>query len=114
MAGQWTRTIPASEIPDGGARTVKKAGKQIAVFRAGAEVHAVDNRCPHEGYPLASGAVQDGILTCEWHNWKFRLCDGVCELGGEDVQHYPARVEDGVVWIDLADPPFNPSGPRAV
>ncbi len=105
MAGQLTRTIPASEIPEGGARTVKKAGKQIAVFRAGGEVHAVDNRCPHEGYPLASGAVQDGILTCQWHNWKFRLCDGVCELGGEDVQHYPARVEDGVVWIDLADPP---------
>ena len=105
MAGQWTRTIPVAEIPEGGARTVKKAGKQIAVFRAGGQVHAVDNRCPHEGYPLASGAVQDGILTCEWHNWKFRLCDGVCELGGEDVQHYPARVEDGVVWIDLADPP---------
>ena len=81
MAGQWTRTIPASEIPDGGARTVKKAGKQIAVFRAGGEVHAIDNRCPHEGYPLAARRVQDGILTCEWHNWKFRLCDGVCVHG---------------------------------
>ena len=105
MAARWTRTIPVTEIPEGGARTVKRGGKQIAMFRAGEEVHAVDNRCPHEGYPLASGTVQDGILTCEWHNWKFRLCDGVCEMGGEDVQHYPARVEDGVVWIDLNDPP---------
>ncbi len=104
-AARWTRTIPVREIPEGGARTVKVAGKQIAVFRAGAEVHAVDNRCPHEGYPLASGTVQDGVLTCEWHNWKFRLCDGVCELGGEDVQHYPARIEDGVVWLDLTDRP---------
>ncbi len=105
MAARWTRTIPVTEIPEGGARTLKRGGKQIAVFRAGEQVHAVDNRCPHEGYPLASGTVQDGILTCEWHNWKFRLCDGVCEMGGEDVQHYPARVEDGVVWIDLSDPP---------
>jgi nitrite reductase/ring-hydroxylating ferredoxin subunit len=111
MAEAWTRTIPVADIPEGGARTVKRGGKQLAVFRTAGRVHAVDNRCPHEGYPLASGAVQDGLLTCEWHNWKFRLCDGVCELGGEDVRHYPARVEDGVVWIDLADPPAGDVAP---
>ncbi|HWM84943.1 MAG TPA: Rieske (2Fe-2S) protein [Kofleriaceae bacterium] len=105
MEARWTRIMPVAEIPEGGACTVKQGGKQLAVFRAGGEVHAIDNRCPHEGYPLASGALQEGVLTCEWHNWKFRLCDGVCVLGGEDVQRYRTRVEDGVVWIDLADPP---------
>jgi nitrite reductase/ring-hydroxylating ferredoxin subunit len=114
----WTRTIPVADIPPGGARTVKQEGKQLAVFRAAAapgtpdEIHAVDNRCPHEGYPLAQGIVQDGMLTCEWHNWKFRLCDGVCVLGGEDVRRYPVRVEDGAVWIDLADPPAAAQAPR--
>lgn len=87
--------------------------KQIVLFRlASGEVHAIDNRCPHQGYPLSTGMLKDGILTCEWHNWKFRLCDGVCVLGGEDVRHYPVRIEDGGIWLDLGDPPGEAQQPR--
>ena len=35
----------------------------IAVFYHGGQVHAVDNRCPHMGFPLHRGTVKDGILT---------------------------------------------------
>ena len=76
------------------------------------EIHAIDNRCPHEGYPLSTGMLKDGVLTCEWHNWKFRLCDGVCILGGEDVRRYPVRVHEGAIWLDLADPPAQAQQPR--
>jgi len=92
----------ADEVRAGKAKVVKPDGHQIALFRTeDGELHAVDNRCPHEGYPLAEGVVRDGVLTCEWHNWKFRLCDGVCTVGGEDVRHYPVRVEGGEVFVDL-------------
>jgi nitrite reductase/ring-hydroxylating ferredoxin subunit len=80
--------------------------RQLALFRLGERVHAVDNRCPHEGYPLVQGSVSDdGLLTCLWHNWKFRLADGACVLGGDDVRAYPVEVRDGEVWVDLAEPP---------
>jgi NAD(P)H-dependent nitrite reductase small subunit len=102
----WTRVIEVDRIPPDRAATVKQGGKQIAVFRvAPDQLRAVDNLCPHEGYPLSTGSVKDGVLTCEWHNWKFRLCDGVCVQGGEDVRSYPLRVEGGAVWLDLTDPP---------
>ena len=102
----FKRALPLDELAPERPRTVKLDGRQIAVFRlTGDEVRAVDNLCPHEGYPLASGTVKDGLLTCEWHNWKFRLCDGVCVKGGEDVRSYPVRIEDGAVWLDLDDPP---------
>ena len=48
----------------------------------------------------------DCVLTCNWHNWKFRLHDGECVLGGDHVRSYPARVDDGFVWVDLTDPPI--------
>ena len=80
--------------------------RQIALFKTGDDVYAIDNRCPHEGYPLAVGNVNsDCVLTCNWHNWKFRLQDGECVLGGDHVRSYPTRVEDGHAWIDVADPP---------
>lgn len=118
---QWTRVLPADELEVERPRTIKLADaengaqprKQVVLFRlTSGEIHAIDNRCPHEGYPLSTGMLKDGILTCEWHNWKFRLCDGVCILGGEDVRHYPVRVEEGAIWLDVTDPPTQAHQPR--
>ena len=78
---------------------------QIAVFLHAEAVHAVDNRCPHEGYPLSEGAVSDdGILTCNWHNWKFQLVDGNCLLGGDHVRAYPTEVRGDEVWVEVVQP----------
>jgi nitrite reductase/ring-hydroxylating ferredoxin subunit len=97
--------LPLPAIEDGGVRTVKVEGHQLAVFRRGEQLHAIDNRCPHEGYPLASGSLSGNLLTCEWHNWKFELDSGRCLLGGEDVRAYTLR-RDGDRWlVDLAEPP---------
>jgi len=80
--------------------------KQIAVFRVDGSVYAIDNRCPHEGYPLAAGHLSDEcVLTCNWHNWKFRLDTGECLIGGDDVRSYPTKIEAGDAWVNVADPP---------
>ena len=80
--------------------------RQIALFAIDDRIFAVDNRCPHEGYPFAAGDVTDDcVLTCNWHNWKFRLSDGECLLGGDNVRSYPTRRQDGHLWIDISDPP---------
>ena len=82
-------------------------GKQIALFEtADGGLHACDNRCPHEGYPLAEGALDGGcILTCNWHNWKFDLASGANLLGGDRLRVYPVDERGGEVWVDIADPP---------
>jgi nitrite reductase/ring-hydroxylating ferredoxin subunit len=101
----WEKTIPLSELT-GHPRVFKRPPRQVALFLVGERVFAVDNRCPHEGYPLAEGKVDDAcVLTCNWHNWKFRLEDGECLLGGDHVRAYPTRVVDGLVQVDFADPP---------
>jgi nitrite reductase/ring-hydroxylating ferredoxin subunit len=101
----WVKTVPCSELQR---RPVafQHPPKQVALFSVAGSVYAVDNRCPHEGYPLVEGHVDDACtLTCNWHNWKFRLSDGRCILGGDHVRSYETRVEDGYVWLNLADPP---------
>ncbi|MGJ8687402.1 MAG: Rieske (2Fe-2S) protein [Spongiibacteraceae bacterium] len=39
-------------------------------------LHAVENRCPHLGLPIAKGKVCDGAVTCPWHGSKFDLATG--------------------------------------
>jgi nitrite reductase/ring-hydroxylating ferredoxin subunit len=106
----WVRVMPLSDLHEDEGRVARPLvggkTKQIAVFlMAGGEVCAVDNHCPHEGYPLAQGGVQGAVLTCRWHNFKFDLRTGQCLMGDEAVRRYPARVsDDGVVELDLTEP----------
>jgi len=101
----WEKAASLEELQRGPVLH-KSPPKQIAVFLVEGMPYAVDNRCPHEGYPLIEGSVDgDCELTCNWHNWRFRLTDGACVLGGDDVRAYGAEVRDGEVWLDLSDPP---------
>jgi len=101
----WHRVAQASDIRPGTMRTFKHEQVQLAVGRtAQGDLFAVDNRCPHEGYPLAQGGLNGCVLTCEWHNWKFDTASGECLLGGEGVRTWPVRQRDDGVEVDLTPP----------
>ncbi len=104
MTVSWEKATTIERLARGPV-VFKRAPRQIALFRFEGHTYAVDNRCPHEGYPLSQGTV-DGecVLTCNWHNWKFRLADGRCVFGGDDLRAYPTREQEGEVWVDFADP----------
>ena len=63
-------------------------------------VFALDNRCPHMGFPLERGSVEDGILTCHWHHARFDLESGCTfDLWADDVPICPIEVRNGEVWV---------------
>ena len=45
--------------------------RPVLLVQEGGQVFALDNRCPHMGFPLDRGSVEDGILTCHWHHARF-------------------------------------------
>lgn len=101
----WVPAFPLDELPVGGARLFSSEERRIAVFRTGEEeAYAIDNRCPHEGYPLVRGYVKDCVVTCIWHNFKFDVRDGRCVIGEEHVRSYPLRISGGRIELDLTDP----------
>jgi nitrite reductase/ring-hydroxylating ferredoxin subunit len=78
-------------------------GTHLAVFLNDDGFYAVDNRCPHMGYPMSKGSIRDGILICHWHHWEFDLKSGGCFLsGGDDLKAFPVEVRDGGVYVGLA------------
>jgi nitrite reductase/ring-hydroxylating ferredoxin subunit len=71
----------------------------LVVFDRG-RVFALDNRCPHMGFPLDRGSVDDGILTCHWHHARFDLESGCTfDLWADDVPICPIEVRNGEVWV---------------
>ncbi len=95
------RVCSVDELESERVRVVPADGRSVAVFIDEGSVFAVDNRCPHMGFPLAQGTVKDGILTCHWHHAKFDLAGGCTfDLFADDVTSFRAEVRDGVVWLD--------------
>ena len=116
MSGDWIQAAAIADLAEGGRKLVRHHDKRIALFRTSLGVYAVDNRCPHEGYALLQGDVKEGVLTCDWHNWKFALDEdlgiGTCLYGGESVRSYPVDVRNGDVWIDVTDPEAEEIAPQ--
>jgi nitrite reductase/ring-hydroxylating ferredoxin subunit len=100
---EWVPAIPVHALPETGGKLFTYLDKRIALFRTPRGVFATDNRCPHQGYALVQGDVKDDVLTCAWHNWKFRLQDGDCTFGGEAVRSYPVRITSGLIEVDVQD-----------
>src|ERR1700758_4974451 len=94
------RVATLSELKQKGVMVVRGADRPIAVYAHNGQVSAVDNRCPHLGFPLHRGSVQDGILTCHWHHARFDLSSGCTfDLWAEDVPDYDVEVRDGVFYV---------------
>ncbi len=100
-------TIAREQVPDDRAIKVQ-AGRDVALFKADGEVHAVDHSCPHQGGPLGDGTVKDGCLTCPWHGWTFDK-HGKSTDGHADVAAYPVEIDEGRVVVETPTPAQKPT-----
>jgi nitrite reductase/ring-hydroxylating ferredoxin subunit len=88
------------ELKAKGRLVVHGAHRPILVVYDRGRVFALDNRCPHMGFPLDRGSVEDGILTCHWHHARFDLESGCTfDLWADDAPICPIEVRNGEVWV---------------
>ena len=91
-----------SQLPEGQGYLVEVDGEGIALFRIGAEVHAIENACPHRNGPLAFGDLRGCTVFCPLHAWAFDVRTGRCEEFPEaSVRTYRVHVEGDEVQIEL-------------
>ncbi len=92
-----------SALPDGRGVRVDVAGHRIALFRLGAAVYAIGDRCSHAEASLAEGEVFDGAVECPRHGSEFDLETGEPSSfpATRPVATYDAQVVDGDVYLTL-------------
>ena len=96
----FVRAGSLEELKAKGRLVVHGPHRPILVVHDKGRVFALDNRCPHMGFPLDRGSVEDGTLTCHWHHARFDLASGCTfDLWADDVPTCPAEVRDGEVWV---------------
>jgi nitrite reductase/ring-hydroxylating ferredoxin subunit len=100
----------AEELLRHGFVTGKVGAQPVCAMWSAGEVHAVEDRCPHLGFPLHRGSVEHGLLTCHWHHARFDLISGgTLDPFADDVRAYPVEIDGEDVVVVLAEPAADPA-----
>ena len=89
------------ELKSKGRLIVRGPHRPVLVVEHRGRIFALDNRCPHMGFPLNRGSIEDGILTCHWHHARFDLASGCTfDLWADDVPTCPVKIRaGGEIWV---------------
>jgi len=113
---RWTAVTTSAAL---GAKPLRIAldGAALVVFRDGAKIHALADRCPHRMVPLSGGRVVRGQIECPYHGWRFDGAGQCTAIPGHlgdlpkvRVPRYRAMEHDGGVFVTTGtpgDPPFS-------
>ncbi len=97
--------MKCADLEIGKSAIIEVGDKEIALFNYKGNFYAIDNTCPHRGSPLGEGRVEEGILICPNHEWRFELKSGWCPQNPElSTEVYPIKVSDEKIYIRLEKP----------
>jgi naphthalene 1,2-dioxygenase ferredoxin component len=99
----WIDALSADELPTDDVIGVEVAGRDIAIYRIGAELYATDNICTHGQARLCDGFLDGHEIECPLHQGKFDVRDGrpTCEPAEEPLRSYPVKVEGPRVFVQV-------------
>lgn len=99
---RWLTVARLADLREGQGRAIEVKGRLIALFRLADRVYAIDDCCPHMGAPLSDGRVEEDIVHCGWHGWRFRVTDGVwVDSPRTKVACYPVQVVGELVQMAI-------------
>ena len=100
-ADGWVYVATLEELKSKGMTVARGGSCPLLVIHDQGSIYALDNRCPHLGFPLHRGSVENSILTCHWHHARFDLASGgTFDLWADDVPTAAVELrDDGTVWV---------------
>ncbi len=100
---RWVEVCAEEDVPRLEGRRIVIEGFYIGVFNTEEGFYAIGDVCPHKGGPLSDGDVAATTVSCPLHGRKIEMKTG--EVTNDDLSRvltYPAKVENGKVFVDAA------------
>ena len=107
---EFTTVAKVGAIPAGQGAAFNVAGRTIAVFNTSQGYLAIDDFCPHMGASLAEGYLEEGVVTCPWHAWRFYVSDGTwCDNPKIKIDAFEVRVVGDEIQVRVEPPEGEPA-----
>src|ERR1700751_615602 len=108
MAANEVRAGSLADVQAEGRLLTKVGTLPVVVFWHDDTAFAIEDRCPHLGFPLHQGTVEAGLVTCHWHHARFDLATGcTLDLFADDARGFDVTIDDGDVFVSprsIGDP----------
>jgi 3-phenylpropionate/trans-cinnamate dioxygenase ferredoxin subunit len=102
MGCNWVDVASSAAVGDRAPLEVEVGGVHLVVVRCGKELHAVEDRCTHDGEALGAAEVADCEIICPRHGARFCLRSGeaLTPPAYEPLRTYRVREQDGRVLVE--------------
>ena len=98
----FVKAATISDLKPGENKIVNVGGTEVALFNVNGQFFAISNTCPHRGGPLGEGFLEEDVVTCPWHGWKFNVKNGVSPvMPTVKIPAYQVKVEGNDVMVAL-------------
>ena len=99
---KYVKVMSEEDLPIGKSAIISAGEDEIALFNYKGKYYAVANKCPHRGAPLGEGRIEEGIVICPNHEWRFKLENGANMQNPElFIPTYPVKTRNDHIYIGL-------------
>ena len=100
---QYIKLAKLADIEENKPLCAEFEGRKLSVYKTAGKYYVSDNTCTHAGGPLCQGELENGVITCPWHNSKFEVATGKVVSGPADhpIKTYETRVSGEYLEISL-------------
>ncbi|MCC7575710.1 MAG: Rieske (2Fe-2S) protein [Methanomethylovorans sp.] len=98
----WVYALKETELADGEKKALLISGQKIALIKKGNELFAISNKCVHMECPLSKGELENYVIKCPCHDWRFDIRSGEFLDAKElKVPVYELKVSDGNIYLKM-------------
>lgn len=93
---------PLNDIAEGVKKLVEVGEEPMLLLCHGGKHYLIEAHCPHMGARLDGGKLNQGLIQCQHHLYKFDLSSGECATRGAPcakLRTWPLVIEDG--WLKV-------------
>lgn len=102
MSEGWIYVLEEAELADGEKKALVLDGQKIALIKKSNELFAISNKCIHMECPLSKGELEDYVIKCPCHDWRFDIRTGEFLNATElRIPVYEVKVSDGKLYLKM-------------
>src|SRR5262245_5501729 len=102
MEHEWLDVGPVSAVSETSPLTTEVDGYPVVIVRCGNTLHAVEDRCTHDGEGLAGAEIEKCEIICPRHGARFDLRTGeaLTPPAYEPIRTFGVRAENGRILVE--------------
>lgn len=101
--GKFLKVADVRDLSKNQMRVYNVKGQEILVINIEGELYAVNNQCPHLGYPLYLGRLEGDVLVCGFHDAKFNVRTGksIGPVTGKPLKTFQVKIHDSSIFVEV-------------